>query len=398
MPFDLPPGVGLGGERSAIRQLLGLGGDALDVVQDVAAAGGAAAAWTGEQGGQLVRTAAHYAVRFEPLLSTVHTVVVVADVLSTAYGMATRPCTKAGQPVLVPTGRHIAVLVAGLGSTSRTGSVDRVDTDALGYAPGDVLRFSYAGGRTRDATDALASVPASEYEEADTQQDLRRSGMRLADLLEEVLAAAPDAQADLIAHSQGGLVARLALVELERRHGRAWLDGIGLLATIGTPHRGADLATGLHAVNASPAGHLVLDRAVRGATGLDAGAPNIAQLGETSSLVRELARHPAPEGVPSVSIAARGDLVVPVPRARLAGAPEVIVPLVGASAHSALPGDPRTTRELALARAGAPPGCTSLAGALADQAVGAAIGEAEDGVGAAGSWLAAGFSLPTLLR
>ena len=63
---------------------------------------------------------------------------------------------------------------------------------------------------------------------------------------------------------------------------------------------------------------------------LDDDATPIRQLAETSDLVRDLAHAPIPDGVTAVSIAARGDLVVPVPRAVLPGGVEVVVPLDGA--------------------------------------------------------------------
>ena len=76
---------------------------------------------------------------------------------------------------------------------------------------------------------------------------------RLADLVEAVAARGPHGvPIDLIAHSQGGLVVRLALIELERRHGAEWLARIGLVATLGTPHGGADLATAIHALLEHP--------------------------------------------------------------------------------------------------------------------------------------------------
>ena len=50
----------------------------------------------------------------------------------------------------------------------------------------------------------------TDYLPDDTQQDLRVSGRRLADLVEQVAAAHPGVPIDLLAHSQGGLVARLA--------------------------------------------------------------------------------------------------------------------------------------------------------------------------------------------
>ena len=86
----------------------------------------------------------------------------------------------------------------------------------------------------------------------------------------------------------------------------------------------------------------------------------------------------------AVSIAARGDLVVPVPRSAAPGMDEVIVPVVGLSAHDELPAHATTTRELALALAGLPPGCRSIREALLDQGVGEGVSLLTDLAGAAG--------------
>jgi hypothetical protein len=282
--------------------------------------------------------------------------------------------------------------VAGLGSNSREATVDDVDTVGLGYAAPDVLRFSYAGGRTPDDTDGLRAVPASEYGPTDTQTDLRATGARLADLIETVTAAEPGVPVDLYAHSQGGVVVRVALMELEARHGAAWLRRLGLVATLGSPHRGADLATGLFAIGTTQVGGDLLD-AYAAATDvhLDDDGASVAQLSEVSDVVRDLEAHPIPATVAAISIAARGDLVVPVPSTRAAGATEVVLPLAGPGAHSDLPGSPEANRELRLALAGMPPGCESFDDALRDQLTGEAISYAEDVVGALG-WFAAGWT------
>jgi hypothetical protein len=278
----------------------------------------------------------------------------------------------------------------GLGSNSRGSTVDQVHTRELGYAAEDVVRFSYAGGRVPDPTDRFQSIEATEYDAPETQSDLRETGVRLADLVEQVVAESPGVPIDLIAHSQGGVVARLALIELERRHGEAWLDHVGLFATLGSPHEGADLATAVQAWSSTSTGDHVLD--VFGAVThqeLDDDATSIAQLGETSDLVAELGDNPVPESIDAVSIAARGDLVVPVPRSRAPGMDEVVVPIMGTNAHSDLPGSEEATRELALARAGLPPGCQSFREALLDQGVGQGVSFLEDLVGATGLVLAA---------
>jgi len=378
VPFDEPPGDGERGERSAIAQLIGGAGALLEHA-------GPVGTWIRDGGTQVLRTVDHYGHRFSFPSSFIDSWWTVYQGWQRARAASNRPCTAATDAVPPPSGRRVAVLVAGLGSESGRSTVDQVHTDQLGYAASDVLRFSYAGGRVPDATDGMTTIPTSEYGAVDTQADLWVAGRRLADLVEQVAESAPGAPIDVIAHSQGGVVARLAVIELERRHGTDWLTRVGMLATLGSPHGGADLATAVHAWGSTNSGGDVLD-AVGAATGqeLDDDATAIAQLGETSDLVTELQRHPVPASIQAVSIAARGDVVVPVPRSRAPGMDAVVVPVTGRDAHSGLPSSPEATRELALARAGLPPGCQTFRDALLDQAAGEGISLAEDLAGAAG--------------
>jgi hypothetical protein len=389
VPFDEPPGDGPGGERSALRQLVGgLAGLGRGIVGGVAEVG-EVATWLRAEGPQLLRTLGHYATRLVPPVAMLNAALTVQQAVQRARTAASRPCSRTGTAPRPPPGRRAAILVAGLGSTSKDGAIDDVDTTALGYDTRDVIRFSYAGGRTPDPSDGFAGIPATSYDAAATQADLRAAGSRLADLVEDVAREAPGAPIDLYAHSQGGIVARLALIELERRHGLPWLERLGRLATLGTPHGGADLATGIHALASTKAGSIALDALALG-TGLelDDDATSTAQLSETSDVVSELARSPIPASLRAVSIAARGDLVVPVPRTVAPGAVEVVVPVTGASAHDELPGSAEAAAELALALAGLPPTCQSLGGALADQLVGEGISLGEDVLGA-WAWLGA---------
>jgi hypothetical protein len=302
---------------------------------------------------------------------------------------AHRPCTAEPPTAAPPPERRLALLVAGLGSDSEQASVDQLDTDGLGYDVGDVLRFSYRGGRVPDASDALAGVPATAYASADTQGDLRAAAARLAALIEAMVAAAPGVPLDLYAHSQGGVVARLAIIELQSRHGEVWLSRIGLLATMASPHGGADVATALHVLTSTDTGDTALDATVAIAgVGIDPTSTSVRQLSERSDVVAELRNHPVSDVIDAVSIAARGDLAVPVPRSAAPGMEEVVVPLHGLTAHSALPGEDAVTEELRLALAGLPPRCEGFGEALVDQAVGEGISLAEDAVGALGFALA----------
>jgi hypothetical protein len=376
VPFDDPPGSGARGERNAIRQLLGFFGHA---AASLAGATQEVADWLQSTSPELLATAAHYGVRLTPALVLARQAVVLVQDLQAAIELWRRPCTPKERAAPRSGRGRVAVLVAGLGSTSEHAAVDDVDVGGLGYDRGDVVRFSYAGGRVpRGGTSAaLRAIRSRRYTSTDADGDLVRSSARLADLLERVVAASPGRPLDVIAHSQGGIVARLALLELERRHGRGWLDHVGLLATLGTPHGGADLATAARALAGTAAGRDVL-LTFEHLFGVDADAESGRQLSELSGVIQRLDDHPVPAGLRAVSIGARGDPVVPLPRTRLEGAPEVVVPLDGLRAHDRLPGDRRTTRELALAVAGLPPTCTGWGEAVVDEVVGSAIAEAED--------------------
>ncbi len=245
-----------------------------------------------------------------------------------------RRCTPQDVAPARPAGRRIAVLVGGLGSTATSASVDRVDTSALGVAPDDVLRFSYAGGRVPDATDArsFASIAAQPYSAFDTTRDLEVAADRLVAMLQAVAAAAPGVPIDVIGHSQGGVVARLAI-------GLAGADGrlpaeVASLATLAAPHGGADLATAAAAARGLPPEA----RSLLDAAGYSAEAVSVRQLSEVSGFIRSLDDHPVPARVARVSIAARGDLVVASPRTAAADFPNVVVDVVGPQAHERPPG------------------------------------------------------------
>lgn len=287
-----------------------------------------------------------------------------------------RQCTPAAVLAPPPAGRRVAVLVGGLGSSSETAAIDGIDTEALGYAAGDRLRFSYRGGRTPGPVSAeLVTVAANAYGTADTQDDLEAAGWRLADLLRIVSSAVgPGVPVDVLAHSQGGIVARLALRKLAPRS-PGTLDGLGLVVTMGSPHQGADLAGAITALAHQTLPGLVLEtvQALAG-SGIEPDAVAVGQLAPGSPLLEQLAGDGLPGGVPVLSLAARGDAVVAAPRARLDGARNVTIGVEGVDDHSALPGSPAAAREIALARAGLGAGCESALDALGDVVVPALVG------------------------
>lgn len=256
-------------------------------------------------------------------------------------------CTPAATPPRPPAGRRIAVLVGGLGSQSRHASILDVDTTTLGYAPGDVVQFSYRSGTVDDHP----------YDQPDTQQPLPTSSAELRALLERLHQAHPDAVIDVLAHSQGGLVARLAL-------GEAAPAGVATLTTLGSPLAGADAATAADLVAGSAGGRLALRaggevaRELGARMELDRGS--IQEMSEHSPTVAAIGGLAPPPGVRMTSIAARGDLVVPSPRTRLQGVTSVAVTVPGLNDHTNLAGSAAATREIALALAGQPPTCRTL--------------------------------------
>ena len=236
-------------------------------------------------------------------------------------------------------------------------AIDDLRADDLGYDPGRVVRFSSRrGAHAVHRCRAQAGIDASDYGSADTQGDVLVAASHLATLVRQVAEADPAATVDVYAHSLGGVVTRLALGMLAE--GGFDPGRLGLVATLGTPHGGADLATavaaGRHRAGGPPgagggrrsARHRARPRRGGGrpaGRGLAGGAPARSR-GRTG-------------GVRLVSIAARGDLVVAPPRSRIDGATNVTVPVAGLFAHGEVVGSDAATAEMARALAGRPPGC-----------------------------------------
>jgi hypothetical protein len=368
LPFEVPPGSSPDAEARALAQLALEGGIGV-TLPDLSST----ADWLRERAGSGLAST----LQSSPLGRGLDAAAELADRLLFAG-----PCSPGPPPARPAEGRRrVAVTVAGLGSSSDSGSIDELRVDDLGYDRDRVVRFSYAGGRTPGTGEAFGGIVARDYRSGDTQDDVVVAAGRLADLVEHVAAADPDAAVDVFAHSLGGLVVRLALVELDRRG--VDLGRLGVVVTLGSPHQGADLATAVAAANARVVPNLALD-AAEGllGTGIDPDAPVVGQLAQHSEVVAGLRAGGVPEGVTLVSIAARGDLVVPAPRTRVDGAVEVTVPVAGLSAHSDLVGSPEATAEVARALAGQPPGCESWDDVVADVVAGHATAAVEGHLGA----------------
>jgi hypothetical protein len=353
--------------------LAALGAERRSLLGTLFDTGAAAVAYVADHGGDWARLAVHYANELQPMVHVARAVEAGQE-----WVRQRLHCTQPSTAVGPPAERRIAVLVSGLGTDSGGNSAWEVDTTALGYADADVVRFSYAGGRApgpgvdrpaatpvrarAGAVDSLDDIPVTEFTAADSQQDLRTSAARLEELLAEVAAAEPGVPIDVIAHSQGGVVARLGVVT-------AGADGrlpgtVDNLVTIGSPHQGAPAATGITALQQSPGGQGVLD-AVRwsgAADELDDQRPAIPQLSETSDVLADMRATPIPDGVRFTSLGASGDLVVPgTATADPQADAHVLVPTrLALSAHGELASLPATTREVSLAISGRDPTCRSL--------------------------------------
>jgi hypothetical protein len=153
---------------------------------------------------------------------------------------------------------------------------------------------------------------------------------------------------DARAGKAGGAVA-------DRPFPRIDVDRLGIVVTIGTPNRGTDIATAAQLMG--PVGHELFGAAMDLVDGgIRPDATSVAQMAETSSLIRDLRRNGVPEEVDFRTIGAREDLVVPADRTKVSGQPWA---MVDRTSHWDLPGASATTRELQLALSGLPPGCRS---------------------------------------
>jgi pimeloyl-ACP methyl ester carboxylesterase len=370
LPFEVPPGATPDQERTALTQLAmsrGGGGFGIDLPSL-----GDLAGWAVERA-QLLH---HYTGQLNPLVRGTDVTWQIASRLAFPP-----PCTDAPPPrrpaAPAADGDRVAVLVGGLGSSSESASIDDLRADELGYRPDDVVRFSYAGGRTPGSGAAFETLDTTPYSSVDTQGDLQASARRLADLVEAAVAERPGATIDLYGHSMGGVVTGLALQELARRG--VDLDGVGLVATFGSPHQGADLATAATAANTTLAGDLGLEVTSQLLeTGLDPDSEAIAQLGETSAVIEGLRNNGLPDGVEVLSVAASGDVVVAAPTTEVAGARNITVTLTGLGAHGDLVASDEATDEVARALAGQPQGCEHPWEVISEELTGHGISYAED--------------------
>ena len=140
----------------------------------------------------------------------------------------------------------------------------------------------------------------------------------------------PGRAVDLIAHSQGGLVARTFLEQVAS----SWdprLPRVEHLLTFASPHTGAALAEGLRDVESSAlTGPTLLDLASRWARSEgalpDPRSPAVAQLAPGSDLLASLAREDVTFGTRVLALGIPDDIMVTADRSRYPGKTSMIVP------------------------------------------------------------------------
>jgi hypothetical protein len=280
-----------------------------------------------------------------------------------AYRLSQQGCTPSGAQAPTLTEPRIAIRVGGLGSTSVSGGMRAFDAKGIGYA--QVLDFSYRGGTTRE----------NSYSSADTTGDLYASGRKLEELIRRVHRDNPGVPIDLFAHSQGGILSRIAVGELGPD-----TNGVQNVVTLATPHDGSDAAFGAGAARLSPWTHAAVERgsSLVGAPDIDSVA--VAQLRPGSPLFARIKKSDASVRVTSISSAT--DSAVAGSHARLLGADNRIIDVPGGlQAHFNIPGSASARREAALAVNGLGATCKSFRTYLRQRFEQEGIGVAERTVG-----------------
>lgn len=224
-----------------------------------------------------------------------------------------------------PPNGNIAVAIAGIGSKTEGGvSADMYEQGPrfLGYRSKRIFNFSYRG----------TSGPRlhQPYATTDTFGDLRVAAQGLRDLLVEIAHRHPGVPVDLIAHSQGGIVAR-AMLELGAK---AWDEGlprIEHLVTFATPHQGVPAAAAIEDLrDGTASGRYVLGAASRwsrsGAPIPDPNSVAAAELAPGSDLMSDLGERDVLWGTQVLALGIPNDVVVPADRAAWPGKLSRVVP------------------------------------------------------------------------
>jgi hypothetical protein len=312
----------------------------------------------------------------------------------TIKGGATPPPIPAalgqGPPPKAPNG-NIVVAVAGIGShTDRqkngkiTSNADMYSMDlrTLGFKEDQIFHFSYKGIESGGRGPYRLHAP---YSKEDTYKSIVDSAALLDEQLRAIHRLYPDKKIDIVAHSQGGLVAEYYVTKFFKKADKdaAVIDH---MVTIASPHQGTDAATLYRSLSRSSLGQgLVhgLDWAADG-TGLlpRPSAASVQQMAEGSGFIKRLNKNWDPKKVRTTTIGATFDFVVPAPHTLLKGSAHYTTNLSNFSfsslnAHSASVSATSTKGIVYNALRDTPSACTSLRDAVANFGTGRVIANVE---------------------
>lgn len=307
-----------------------------------------------------------------------------------AHRRSQRDCTEgSGEEREKPSDDDpLVVLVGGFGSELATGGLPfDIDLASAGIRQDDAIAFSYSGYSQDPA--ARRPMPNA-YSPADTWGGISRAAELLARFLSEIRRHYPRRKVTVVAHSQGGVVARKALLDSSA-------SGVppppaDRLVTIGSPHQGSRIANRISVIRDTTLGARAVDAAGRSAE-IGTGSQSLRDLAEGSEIMREMGSR-LPSGIPVTSIAAAEDFVVPATQSWLRGADNVLISTgqPGAGAHSGQLRNKATMHALHLALRGQVP-CQEFADWLSSDKKSALIDEAIGGVGEFAAQAARGVDL-----
>jgi hypothetical protein len=244
------------------------------------------------------------------------------------------PGSKIASPSPPAPNGNLAVVIGGLASKTRGGLDSRAFSvpSSLGYAAADTYLYSYRG-----SDGPRFHEP---YERTDTFGDLRAAAGRLATLLMRIGRRHPGRDVDVIAYSQGGVVAR-TLLEMSLRAWQPGMPRVQHLVTFATPHLGAKLAElpeemAESSLSGEWVTNAVSSAARRGVAVPDPYSDAVEQLRPDSPLMSGLGRQDVVLGTRVLSLAAPHDVVVPVARARYGEGVNRVVAPTGLWGHAAV--------------------------------------------------------------
>ena len=278
------------------------------------------------------------------------------------------PCTDEATVATLepPPVRRIAVVIDGLdSSTVGAGIRGALDLGGAGYDSDDVVRFSYNGGLAPGGGHLWGTdLPRSAYRPEATHAGIEDHIDRFAELLVRIRDANPGVPIDVYGHSLGGVVARHAIADVND------VVDVSVAVTLGSPHRGAPVATVLDAARHRVVGGVIGEAILTVDPDHVLVSPIVADLSERgfAGVTADVA---FPESVHAVTIGGRSDVAVPASLASAPGADHHVV--VGGldpiSAHDEVAGLPEVHREVRLALAGLDPACTGVRDQILDLVV-----------------------------